>query len=362
MKIIFFAGGVGSRLWPLSRKNTPKQFEKIIGDKTMLQIAVSKLFPKFTWDDIYIATGSHYREQVKAQLPELPDDHLLVEPEMRDVGPAVGLVTSMFVKTDPDEPIALLWGSDHLVREEMLFQNVLKAAEEIIHQDKEKIVFVGQKPRFPNQNLGYIEFGKEVTVVNNLSVHAFTGFEYRPHLSTAEKWVKDGHHAWNLGYFVTTPRFLWNLFQQFAPAELNQKLETIRDAYQTDAYESVLQATYPTIEKITFDNAVLEKMDPKFGYVISVDLGWSDIGAWEALKEALSESELANVTKGEVAIEDSLDTLVYNFTNQLVVCLDLQEMIVVNTKDVVLVCPKDSVPKIKKFVQKLEGTEHEHLA
>ncbi len=361
MKIVLFAGGVGSRLWPLSRKNTPKQFEKIIGDKTMLQIAVGKLFPTFTWDDIYISTGHHYAENVQLQLPELPAENILVEPEMRDVGPAVGLVTSLFVKTDPDEPIALLWGSDHLVRNEELFRNVLKAAEDIVAKDPEKIVFVGQKPRFANQNLGYIEFGEKAKTSHDLPVHTFKSFLYRPHLSTAEKWIADGQHSWNLGYFVTTPRFLWKLFKQFSPALFTQ-LEEIHKAYGTPSYEAVLKKVYPSIEKISFDNAVLEKMDPSFGYVISVDLGWSDIGAWEALKEALSDGVNQNVTKGEVALEDSADTLIYNFTNQLVVGIDLKEMIVVNTKDVVLICPKGSVPKIKKFVEKLNGTNLEHLA
>ncbi|PIR79684.1 MAG: hypothetical protein COU25_03955 [Candidatus Levybacteria bacterium CG10_big_fil_rev_8_21_14_0_10_35_13] len=362
MKVVIFAGGVGTRLWPLSRKNTPKQFEKIIGNKTMLQLAVSKLFPMFSWKDVYIATGVNYVDQVKAQLPQLPLENLIVEPKARDVGPAVGLMTAIFEKTAPNEPVALLWGSDHLVREEKLFQKVLKAGEKIVNKDNKKIVFVGQNPRFPNQNLGYIEFGKEVQTVDGLPAHEFKSFKYRPHLSTAEKWVNDGHHSWNLGYFISTPKFLWQLFQKFAPKELNEKLETIKDAYGTSSYEKVLNKIYPEIEKITFDNAVLEKMDPSAGFVISVDLGWSDIGAWEALKEALEEKQTANVTKGDVAVEDSEDSLVYNFTNQLVVAIDLKEMIVVNTKDVVLVCPKDSVPKIKKFVQQLEGTEHEHLA
>lgn len=356
-----FAGGVGSRLWPLSRKNAPKQFEKIIGDRTMLQIVVGKLFPTFSWQDIYISTGVQYKENVEEQLPDLPKNHILVEPEMRDVGPAVGLVTSLFEKTNPDEPIALLWGSDHLVREEGLFRNVLLAAEQAVKHNPDQIVFVGQKPRFPNQNLGYIEFGQEISKENNFPFYSFKSFLYRPHLSTAEKWVRDGHHAWNLGYFVTTPRFLWKLFQQFSP-DLFHQLEQIQQAYNTDSYEEVVKKIYPTIEKITFDNAVLEKMDPSFARVISVDLGWSDIGAWEALKEALSSSIEENVTKGEVATEDCTDTLIYNFTNQLVVGIDLERLIVVNTKDVVLICPKDSVPKIKKFVEKLRGTDHEHLA
>ena len=360
MKVVIFAGGVGTRLWPLSRKNTPKQFEKIVGDKSMLQIAVDKLFPEFEWKDIYISTGRNYGELVKSQLPELPPDNIIVEPEMRDVGPAVGLIISLFIKKSPDEPIALLWGSDHLVKEEALFRKVLKVAEKIVLKDPEKIVFIGQKPRFASQNLGYIEFGEKTGEIDEVPIFSFTGFKYRPQLSLAEKFLRDKHHAWNLGYFVTTPKFLWKLFEEFAP-ELFKKLEQINGAYQTPSFEKVLGEIYPTIEKISFDNAILEKLDPKNANVLSVDIGWSDIGAWEALKEALSEKEDENVTKGKVMLEDSSDTLMFNFTNQLAVGIDLNDMLVINTEDVILVCPKDSVPKIKKLVESLSGTEHEHL-
>jgi mannose-1-phosphate guanylyltransferase len=360
MKVVIFAGGVGTRLWPLSRKNTPKQFEKIVGDKSMLQIAVGKLFPEFKWEDIYISTGIQYEDLVKSQLPQLPPENIIVEPQMRDVGPAVGLITSLFVKENPDEPIALLWGSDHLVKEEKLFRDALKAAEKIVLKDPNRIVFIGQKPRFASQNLGYIEFGDEIEKVDEIPVFQFVGFKYRPHLSVAEKFLKDGHHSWNLGYFVTTPKFLWKLFEEFSP-ELHGKLKKINGSYLTDNYEKVLEQIYPTIEKISFDNAILEKLDPKYASVLSVDIGWSDIGAWEALKEALSEKEDENVTKGKVMLEDSSDTLVFNFTNQLTVGIDLEKMLVINTEDVLLVCPKDSVPKIKKLVESLNGTENENL-
>src|SRR3954468_16414607 len=132
MKIIVFAGGVGSRLWPLSRKNKPKQFGKIIADRTMLQIAVHKLFPEFSWDDVYISTGKHYIPSILEQLPQLSEKNIIVEPEARDVGPAVGLVVAQMIKTNPSEPIVLLWGSDHLVKKEALFRRILRSAEKLI--------------------------------------------------------------------------------------------------------------------------------------------------------------------------------------------------------------------------------------
>lgn len=361
MKVVLFAGGVGSRLWPLSRKNTPKQFGTIIGDKSMLQIAVHKLFPTFSWSDVFISTGRQYEQIVREQLPELPKENVLVEPEMRDVGPAVGLITALFTKSDPDEPVALLWGSDHLVREEELFRKVLTIAEKLVREDSERIVFLGQKPRFANQNLGYIEYKEQINMIDDIPVYSFSSLHYRPHLSKAEKWIKDGHHTWNLGYFVTTPAFLWKLFKELSP-ELYAQLKQIQDAIGTPEYDEVINRIYPQIEKISFDNAILEKMNPSNGYVISLDFGWSDIGAWEALKEALSANQDENVTRGNVLIEDSQDSLVFNFNKQLVVGIDLKGMVVVNTNDVLLICPKDSVPKIKELVSSLSGTEHEHLA
>ena len=139
MKIVIFAGGVGSRLWPLSRKNTPKQFEKILGEKSTLQLAVDRLQPDFAWEDIFIATGQAYADTVREQLPQLPHDHVIGEPTMRDVGPAVGLMTGILTKVAPNEPMAILW-SDHLVKKEEHFRKILKTAGEVVAEDKNRII------------------------------------------------------------------------------------------------------------------------------------------------------------------------------------------------------------------------------
>jgi len=361
MKAIIFAGGTGTRLWPLSRKKNPKQFGKIVNEQTMLQIAVNKLFPDFTWNDIYISTGAQYKEVVAKQLPLLPKANVIVEPAMKDVGPAVGLVTALFMRLYQSEPFLLLWGSDHLVKNEDIFRKAIRDAEKIIKKNPNKIIFIGQQPRFASQNLGYIEFEQKLKKIGEISVHQFKGFQYRPHLSTAEKFLKSGRHTWNLGYFVTTPQFLWNLFKTFAPA-LFDKLKQISASYKTKHYEQILNKIYPAIDKISFDEAILEKMDPKYGYVLSVDIGWSDIGAWEALKEALQTRPEDNVTQGNVLLKESQDNLVYNHEDKkLIVGIDLENLLVVNTKDVLLVTKKESVPKIKKLVESFEGTEHENL-
>lgn len=297
---------------------------------------------------------------VRKQLPQIPEHHVIGEPVMRDVGPAVGLAAAILTKVAPETPMAILW-SDHLVRKEELFRKILETAEQVVKKERDKVVFIAQKPRFASQNLGWITYGPQVQLLNGVPLNAFVGFKYRPDLPTAEKYFTSGNHAWNLGYFVTTPAFLFKKYKEFVP-EMHKQLAVLQNAWGTPAWDATLQKIYPTLEKIHFDNAILEKLKTHEAYVISEDLAWSDIGAWEALKEALQESPTHNVTNGNVLVQDSNDSLVYNYNNkQLLVAIDLSGMLVINTADVTVVCKKESVPKIKKLVESMNGTPHEHL-
>ncbi|HCS78769.1 TPA: hypothetical protein DIV55_03420 [Patescibacteria group bacterium] len=360
MNIVIFAGGVGTRLWPLSRKRSPKQFEKIVGNKSTLQLAGERLQPDFGWKEMFVSTNEAYVPIVQSQLSEVPPKQIIGEPAMRDVGPAVGLVTAILAKEAPTTPMAILW-SDHLVKNDALFRKILKSAGELVAENPDQVIFVSQKPRFANENLGWIEFGKEVRHKNGFSFCSLVNFQYRPDRKTAENYFKSGHHAWNLGYFVTTPRYLLSQYKRFVP-NLYSGLMQIQAAWQTGRYHETLKKVYPTFEKIAFDNAILEKLDPSSSLVISENIGWSDIGAWEALKEALEEAKDKNVTQGNVLLTDTADSLIYNYTGQLVVTIDLNDFLVVNTDDVLLVAKKSSVSKIKQLVQNLDGTEHEKLA
>lgn len=359
MKVAIFAGGVGTRLWPLSRKNSPKQFEKVVGNKSTLQLAVDRVRPIFDAKDIFVSSGKKYEEVLRGQLPEIPDNNFILEPEMRDVGAAVGLACTIFDKISPNEPFVILW-SDHLVKNEELFRNVLLTAGQILERESDKIIFIGQKSRFASQNLGWIEFGNKINTENGVDIYEYKSLHYRPDEQTSEAFHSSPNHAWNPGYFATTPSFLLGLYKKYAP-EMYEGLMRIQEAWGTPEFESVLNKIFPTFEKISFDNLILEKLTEQDGYVIGADLGWSDIGAWEALKEALAGNENDNVTQGKVMVEDSRDSLIYNYTNQLVVGIDLDDLLVVNTDDVTLVCPKKSVSKIKKLVESLGDTEHEPL-
>lgn len=359
MKIVIFAGGVGTRLWPLSRKHTPKQFEKIVGEKSTLQLAFERLLPDFKAEDIYIATGKRYEQIVSEQLPYIPKNNIILEPHMRDIGPAVGLAMATLSKDFADSPVAIVW-SDHFVKKERRFREVLSMGESLVTKNKDLLIFIGQKARFANQNLGWIEFGDMVSEIRDTKIFHFKRIVYRPTLSETEEFLRSGNYAWNPGYFVTTPTFLLSQYKKFAP-EIWERLTQIQESIGKPNAQQVIEKVYPTLPKISFDNAILEKMDPKNVLVIAADLGWSDVGAWEALKEALEISSVENVTRGKVLIEDSADNLVFNYTDQLTVGIDLEKMIVINTDDVLLICHKNSVPKIKKLVENLSGTSNEHL-
>ncbi len=359
MKIVVFAGGVGTRLWPLSRNNSPKQFGKLIGDESTLQQTISRLTPEFAPEDIYIATGTQYKEVVMEQLPFIPAENFIFEPTRRDVGPAIGLSSFILDKKFSDEPVAILW-SDHLVKNEGDFRNALRLAEKQIKEKEANFVFIGQHARFANQNLGWIELGDKIEGSDTEMLYSFKRLCYRPKLEDAEHFFKSDRYVWNLGYFVTTPKFLTSLFTKYVP-EMASELTKVQHAYGSDEYDKVLAEIYPKLEKISFDDAILVKLVPDGLRVISVDLGWSDVGAWDALKEALAKHQEENVTHGNVLTEDSVDSLLFNYSKKLCIGIDLIEMIVIETDDVLLVCPKSSVPKIKQFVESLNGTPNEHL-
>ena len=348
-------------MWPLSRKKSPKQFEKVVDDESTLQHMVSRLLQKFDPSDIFISTGAKYRAIIGRQLPQISNENIIIEPVMRDLGPSVGLITSIFSKVDPDETMAILWG-DHIIKDDATFNSMLSGAKEVIEQKPDSMVFLAHHARFANQNLGWIEYEqKPLGKVGQFDYHSLISFKYRPEMELVQQYVKDGKHAWNLGYFVTKPRFLWDQYRKYAP-QLFSGLEKIQKAYGTLSYGQVLNSIYPTLEKVSFDNAIVEKLPVETGIVMKADIGWSDLGVWEALKEALQKTQADNVTKGEVVIEGCEDGLVFDYQGKkLVVALDLKDILVVNTDDVLLVAKKSSASKIKKLVESFEGGKYDEL-
>jgi mannose-1-phosphate guanylyltransferase len=357
MKAVIFAGGVGTRMWPLSRKKTPKQFEKIVGNKSTLQLTVDRLRPEFSFKDIYISTGIKYKPLIKKQLTRIPKKNFVGEPVMKDVAPAVGYLMAILAKKSPDAPVVILW-SDHLMKYVKRFKKIILEGGEYIRKNPDKFLFIGQKPRFANQNLGWIEYGKQIAQLDGFAIREFKDWHYRPDQTTADKYFKSGKHAWNPGYFVVNPVTVMDKYKQYVP-KMYKKLVELQKSYGTLRHKSKLNKIYPTFKKISFDDAILMKVPAKQAVVVTADLGWSDIGTWEALKEALQPKSGENLTKGKVVAFGTKNSLVYGYTDQLIATIDLKDMIVVTTDDAILVCPQKSIPNIKKMLKTFDATDLE---
>lgn len=366
MKIVIFAGGTGRRLWPLSRQNSPKQFGAIIGDKSTVQLAVDRVLPKYGAENIYVSTNERYRDIIQKQLPQLPAGNLIAEPERRDLAGAVGLAFAhlagqMDEKDRQIEPVALLWG-DNLMDEVSTFQKVLDAAQEIVRSNRAHIVFMGETPRYANENLGWIELGEKLGMASGRPFFERKTFIYRPPLEKCREMYAAGNWVWNTGYFVTTVGFIQDLYRRHMP-RMAAKLAQIQAAIGTPEYEHTLSKIYPQLETISFDDAILVHIHPEQAAVLHGKMGWSDPGTLYALKEAVEPDKNKNMVHGLVVDQDSHDCLLYNDQEgKLVAVVGLEGMIVINTADALLVVHKDNVPRVKQLVNDLVSSELERFS
>ncbi len=364
MKIVIFAGGSGRRLWPISRQKSPKQFEPILGSESTLQLAVGRVLDTYGAENIFISTNEKYVEMVREQLPQLPAANIIGEPTRRDLAPAVGLAMAHLAHHAPgadgldEEPVAILWGDnymDHVPN----FLKVMATAEKLLQQKQADILFIGETPRFANENLGWLGLGEQLGSIDGQPYFRFGSLTYRPPLADCQRMFAAKSHVWNTGYFVTTLGFVRRLYRERQPAMWAQ-LSQIEAQIGQDGYTAVLHDIYPQLEIISFDDAILTHVAPEQALILHSEMGWSDPGTLYALKEAINPDLTANVTKGQVIIEKTQDCLVYNYEpDKLVVTVGVEGLVVVNTEDAILVVHKDSIPLVKQVVNGLEGTELE---
>ena len=359
MKIIIFAGGSGRRLWPLSRQKSPKQFEPIIGSRSTLQLAVDRVQGTYGGENIFISTNESYMDLVRKQL-DIPEENVIGEPTRRDLAAAVGLAMAHLANAaaDKDEPVAILWGDNYMDQVDNFLQ-VMKTAESLLEQNKADILFIGETPRFANDNLGWIGLGAEVGKIGDQPYYGFKSLTYRPPLEECKRMFAEQTHVWNTGYFVTTIGFVQKMYQQQQP-RMWDMLSQIQSTIGHSNYEETLQEIYPQLDELSFDDAILHHIAPQQALVLHAEMGWSDPGTLYALKEAINPDTNANVTKGLVIEKQSRDCLVYNYEDdKLVAVAGLDGVIVVNTEDAILVVHKDQIPLVKAMVNGLEGTDLE---
>ncbi len=364
MKIVIFAGGSGRRLWPISRQKSPKQFEPIIGAKSTLQLAVDRVLPQYGAENIFISTNERYVEMVREQLPDLPPQNIIGEPMRRDLAAAVGLAIVHLSKATGEgaldkEEIAILWGDNYMDQVDA-FRGVLGTAATLLQQKQANILFIGETPRFANSQLGWLALGEKIGVMENgRPYYRFGSLSYRPPQVACDKMFADKTHVWNTGYFVTTLSFVRGLYQQEQPS-MWAELIAVEEAIGQEKYDEVLHTIYPELEVMSFDDAILQFVDPSDALVLHDHMGWSDPGTLYALKEAINPDPEANVTKGQVVVKESRDTLVYNYEDKkLVVAAGLDGIIIVNTEDAIVVVHKDHIGTVKTIVNGMEGTSLE---
>jgi len=350
MKAIIFAGGAGTRLWPLSRKNSPKQFGKIFNGKSTLQLAVERITSLFSYDDIYISTNEQYVATVKQQLPKIPLSNIIAEPEKRDVAPAVGYNFVKLRKEGYQGPIAILW-ADHLIKNPEQFLWSLKQGEEIVRKNPHQFVMIGEHPRYAENNLGWIKMGGKIKD----KLYEFKAWKYRPELAECKKMYESGQWVWNPGYWVVDLDFTLTLYDRYVP-KMYQQLLVIEASLGTIKETKTLRQIYPQLEELHFDNAIMEKLPPESAVVLTPNMGWSDPGTLYALKEALTERALDNLERGLVYNLETKGSLVINEEpDKILATIGLEELIVVNTQDAIVVVPKEQVSRVKDLVKKLEA-------
>lgn len=350
MKLIIFAGGTGTRFWPLSRKRLPKQFKKIFNGNSTLQLAFERIKKAFDISNIYISTNQDYISLVKEQLQDLPADQIIGEPEKRNVGPAVGYILIHLRKKGHHGPVAILW-ADHLMEHVDRFIEVLRKGEALVRENPQQLVFIGEKPRYAESNLGWIRTGDEI----EKGQFKFKEWYYKPPPEESEKMYKSGEWYWNPGYFVVDLEFALCLYRVYAP-EMYRKLKEIEENLKTYNEEETIKRVYPQFESISFDR-IIEKVPSDYAVVLPTDLGWSDPGTLYAFKEAMVGSGKENYTQGLTKELDTTDSLIINEEEKLVATVGLDGMVVVNTADALLVVHKDKVSKATELIKELEKNE-----
>ncbi len=354
---VIMAGGGGTRLWPLSRKEQPKQLLPLIGQETLFQSTVARLAGLFPPERILVVTVEEQAHEMKKQAPQIPVENYLIEPAPRGTASVVGMAAMVLQKRDPQAVMAIL-PSDHFIRNVDLFHYLLKAAFEVA--DDKYLVTLGITPTMPSTAYGYIQQGTPLVGDYKYPSYTVQSFKEKPSEEVARQLLQMGGHSWNSGMFIWRADTIMNEIQRQMPG-LHTSLVEIGAAWGTSSQNETLSKVWPVLKVETVDYGIMEKAE-KVAVLPAGGLGWSDVGSWSSLFEVLLPDMSGNISANSaqhLALETH-NTLVYgNGSDRLVVTIGVDDMVVVDTGDAILICKTDQSQKVKDVVEHLKKHRQE---
>ena len=337
---LIMAGGIGSRFWPLSSNKKPKQFLNLIDDqRNMIQLTVDRIKEIADSEEIFIATSENYKNDVEKYLPEIPSENISIEPMRRNTAACIGLAV-LHIEEKYPEATMLILPSDHLILDNGEFINAIKSAAEIA-ETGDNLVTIGIEPTRPETGYGYINYNQN----QFKKAYEVNKFTEKPDLKKAVKFIKSGNYLWNSGMFVWKVKTIRKMFKKYMP-KLDQALEKIKEVIGTAEEKEVTYQEFKKLESISIDYGVMEKADNIC--VVPGSFGWDDIGSWSSLADIKEKDEAGNVVKGRNLTVKTNNSII-QAKDKLIAAVGMEDVIIVESEDVILVCNKDNDQDVKEL-------------
>lgn len=351
MKIVIRAGGVGSRLWPMSRQNNPKQFQKIVGEKTMLRATYERLVGLVEAEAIFVSVNQLLAKTLKIELPELADKNIIVETDARNTGPAMCLEVAWLRQfCQPNEVIASLPSDDYISNQDA-FHSLLKLSENFINDNPEYILTPAVRPSVLDTGYSYFKVGANLAKLGEEAIYEVANMAEKPNVDRCQELIDSGVYYCHTGMYIWRLDYIDGLFAQLQPQmhEVCQKVVTATLAGNT----ALATELYAKLEKMTIESAITDKA-PKLAMSVSDRIGWSDLGKWHIIKRMLS-AEGDNLLRGEVVLNETRNCLVYNNNPKKVVVLnDVEGLVIIETADALFISSLKNSAEVKKCLEKVD--------
>jgi mannose-1-phosphate guanylyltransferase len=349
--VAIMAGGIGSRFWPKSRTSYPKQFLDILNTgKSLIQWTFDRYAAFIPTENIYVVASEEYSSLIAEQLPKIPKENILAEPSRKNTAPCIAYISFKLMQKDPDASL-IVAPSDHIILDNETFRNISLKALEFVGSIK-ALVTLGITPTHPNTGYGYIQ--REAVEVAD-SIYKVKTFTEKPSLEIAKSFLESGDFLWNGGIFIWKVKNILKAFEIYQP-EMFELFENEKACFNTEKEVAALGRIYPLCTSISIDFAIMEKADNV--YVIPSSFGWSDLGTWNSAYENMEKDYLGNAVSAEnVVVIDATKCMVSAPKEKLVVLQGMDDMIVVDTKDVLLICSKNKEQEIKEYVAEVKRSK-----